>query len=184
MTSKLEALNSLSERQLAAMSRPKLFGLLNYYRGYVPDFTIRVEPLRLLLARPHLPWEPQQTAAVKDLVARILSGIPLINFDPASPLRVETHTGDEGLVGVLLQKDPKSTNYLPIASHSRFWTTKELQQSKLQLEAVAIQQTLSNLNYITAFASQIVVPCTPEFKVLYKSYPSLHPKLCAQLLDI
>jgi hypothetical protein len=59
MTSKLEALRSLPESQLAAMARPKLFGLLNYYRGYVPDFTIKSEPIRELLARPHQPWTAQ-----------------------------------------------------------------------------------------------------------------------------
>ena len=46
LPAKIEALLSLSEEQLANMLHPKLYRLLNYYRGYVPDFPMRSEPLR------------------------------------------------------------------------------------------------------------------------------------------
>lgn len=87
-------------------------------------------------------------------------------------------------MGVLLQYDTSTATHLPVASHSRLWTSTEMLTSKLHLEATAIQETLTTLSYITAFAKPLVLPCTPEFKALYHTYPALHPKLCAQLLDI
>ena len=58
MGAKLEELASKLDEELANIARPKLFGLLNYFRGYVPDFELCLEPIRKLLAKPHLPWPP------------------------------------------------------------------------------------------------------------------------------
>lgn len=183
LPAKLEALVNLPEDQLSKMARPRIYGLLNYYRGYVPNFTQLIEPLRELLSKPHLPWTSLHTTCVKETVAKILSGVPLVNFDPASPLRVETYYGPNGLIGTLLQDDPNGSTYLPIASHARLWTDAETLLSPLALETKAIQETLSKLSYITAYA-RIQLPCSPAFKALMLAFPRLHPKLCAQLVDI
>ena len=55
---KLEAILEYSEQQLAKMNRPTLYGILNWFKPYVPDFAIRTEPIRQLLAKPHLLWGP------------------------------------------------------------------------------------------------------------------------------
>ena len=52
---KLYALIAKTDEKLGRMSRPLLYGLLNFYREYVPAFAELVEPLRRLLqqdARP------------------------------------------------------------------------------------------------------------------------------------
>ena len=38
-----------TNEELGRMSRPLLYGLLNFYQEYVPAFTELVEPLRCLL---------------------------------------------------------------------------------------------------------------------------------------
>lgn len=48
-TTKLEALLSASSRELERMNRSSLYGLLNFFREYVPTFAERTEPLRALL---------------------------------------------------------------------------------------------------------------------------------------
>ena len=184
MGAKLEELASKPDEELANIARPKLFGLLNYFRGYVLDFALCSEPIRKLLAKPHLPWTPQHSSCVKDLCRRIQSGIPHLNFDPDAPLRLEVHTGPAGLAGVLLQKDPAASCHLPIASYSRTWGNKEFLASPLALEVVAIQETLSRLSHYTAFSQHIQLPCSAAFRALMQSNPHLHPKLQAQLLDI
>ena len=85
---KLEAILEYSEQQLAKMNRPTLYGILNWFKPYVPDFAIRTEPIRQLLAKPHLLWGPQHTQSVKDTISHILSGIPRLNFNPVNTLRL------------------------------------------------------------------------------------------------
>ena len=48
-TTKIEALASASSSALGKMSRASLYGLLNFFREYVPTFAEVTEPLRLLL---------------------------------------------------------------------------------------------------------------------------------------
>ena len=49
ITTKLEALASATTADLAVMNRAGLYGLLNFYREYVPAFSELTEPLRQLL---------------------------------------------------------------------------------------------------------------------------------------
>jgi len=156
---KLETLKQCSHHDLASMNRPTLYGLLNWFKPYLPDFSLRTEPLRLLLAKPHLEWGPEHTQCVRDTVSRILEGVPKLNFDPKDTLRLETHTGPTGMVGILLQKDPQANRFLPIASHCRVWKPKETMSSELALECLCIQETLAKLSHFTAFASDLEV-CT------------------------
>ena len=142
---KSEAILEYSEQQLAKMNRLTLYGILNWFKPYVPDFAIRTEPIRQLLAKPHLLWGPQHTQSVKDTISHILSGIPRLNFNPVNTLRLEFNTGPIGMSGVLLQKDPSTKHFLPIASHSRVWLPKERFDSGHGLELVCVHETLSKL---------------------------------------
>lgn len=48
-TDKIEALVDAQDEQLARMNRASLYGLLNFFREYVPPFAELTEPLRELL---------------------------------------------------------------------------------------------------------------------------------------
>ena len=58
MTAKLEALAALSDDELAQSNRASLFGLLNFFQEYLPNFAEQVEPLRELLGQDSKPWTP------------------------------------------------------------------------------------------------------------------------------
>ena len=49
LTSKIEALRTKTDHELGKMNRSSLYGLLNFYREYVPTFAEIMEPLRALL---------------------------------------------------------------------------------------------------------------------------------------
>ena len=53
---KLHALIAKTNKELGRMLRPSLYGLLNFYREYVPAFAELVEPLRHLLQQDTRPW--------------------------------------------------------------------------------------------------------------------------------
>ena len=45
----------------------------------------------------------EHAAEVRAALQGLLDGAPCINFDPASPVLLETHTGPKGIAAVFLQ---------------------------------------------------------------------------------
>ena len=58
---KISAVLELDEQSLASMPRAQLFGMLGYWRDYVPDFAARTQRLRHLLRGDAAPWTPAHT---------------------------------------------------------------------------------------------------------------------------
>ena len=52
----VQALVSKTDEELGRMSRPLLYGLLNFYREYIPAFAKLVKPLRRLLRQYACLW--------------------------------------------------------------------------------------------------------------------------------
>ena len=64
---KLQALITKTDKELGRMSRLSLYGLLNFYREYVPAFAELVEPLRRLLWQDARPWTNQAAESVREV---------------------------------------------------------------------------------------------------------------------
>ena len=47
---RIEQLRDTTHKELRGVNRSSLYGLLNFFREYVPDFAERTEPLRKLLS--------------------------------------------------------------------------------------------------------------------------------------
>ena len=103
---KLEKLLGSSPLELARMNRAALYGLLNFYREYVPHFAEVTEPIRRLLGNDARPWTDAATLAVQEVVALILNGVEWLAFDRARELRVESRVSSLGLAIVMLQRNP------------------------------------------------------------------------------
>jgi len=84
------------------MNRAALFGLLNFYREYVPHFSEVTEPIRRLLGDDTRPWTEAATLAVKEVAALILCGVEWLAFDPQKELRVESRITNLGLAIIML----------------------------------------------------------------------------------
>ena len=123
---KISALLELDEQSLASMPRAQLFGMLGYWRDYVPDFAARTQRLRHLLRGDAAPWTPAHTEEFRATVQALVDSAPMINFDPQEPVVLETHTGPKGLAAVYLQQDPAGGRWLPVAAYSRPLTATEL----------------------------------------------------------
>lgn len=55
---KLLALLEMEHQEVARKSASELFGVLNFYREYIPDFAAKTEPIRKLLSNDALLWTP------------------------------------------------------------------------------------------------------------------------------
>ena len=99
---KLESLMKITDEQLQKCNRASLYGLLNFYREYVPNFAEITEPIRELLGSDSKPWTTKATAAVKMTLQKILHGPRWLNFDPASEIRMETRLSPGGIAAILL----------------------------------------------------------------------------------
>ena len=71
-TDKIESLRHATGDQLQRMNRSSLYGLLNFYREYVPTFAELTEPLRELLGQDVRPWTRAATKAVQEVAGRII----------------------------------------------------------------------------------------------------------------
>jgi ribonuclease HI len=98
----LKGVLELPHHSLAALPRSSIYGLLSYFRPYVADFAVRSEPLRKLLAATHAEWTEEHSKVVKDVIERILEGLPLLNFEPNDPVRLQLKVGPSGFAGILL----------------------------------------------------------------------------------
>ena len=111
--------------------------------------------------------------------------MPLLNFEAASPVRVQIKTGPAGLAGVLIQQDPSDPKrLLPIASYSHTLEANEKPMSLLELELRALHETLSKLRVFCAYCRKLVIEASPELRHLIRLAPKLHPRLWALIIDI
>ncbi len=88
--SKLVGLVQAKTESLAKANRAALFGLLNFYREYVPHFAEVTEPLRRLLGDDSKPWTEAVTTSVREVASLILNGVSWLAFDRNKELRAET----------------------------------------------------------------------------------------------
>ena len=100
---KLAALIEKMDGELARANRASLYGLLNFYREYVPAFTELVEPLRQLLGQDACPWMPEAGECLREVVRRVIKVPRWLNADLSEELRMETRVSSHGIAALLLQ---------------------------------------------------------------------------------
>ena len=87
----------LSSYDMAKMNRSSLYGLLNFFREYVPTFSELMEPLRCLLGQDAKAWTPEAEDAVRTVARRIITTPKWMNMDPEGELRIETRVCRDGI---------------------------------------------------------------------------------------
>jgi RNase H-like domain found in reverse transcriptase len=81
-----------------------LYGLLSYFRLFVPEFARITKPISdMKKADATLVWTGEHTAAVEQVIRRLSTEARLRLPDSTQPFVLEVDHGDEGYGGVLLQ---------------------------------------------------------------------------------
>ena len=114
---KLYALVTKTNEELGRMSRPLLYGLLNFYREYVPAFAELVEPLRRLLRQDAHPWTKQAAESVCEVDRRVLESPKWLNATLDKELYMEARVSTTGIAVILLQRHPEhAREWAPVAT--------------------------------------------------------------------
>ena len=139
ITTKLEALAEASQAELTRANRPSLYGLLNFFREYVPAFAELTEPIRELLGQDAQPWTPAATRAVHQTVQSIMEGPRWLAMDPGGELQAEARVQPTGFAVVLMQRDPeRPLTWAPVATWGRRLVMLEVDASLVELELRAL----------------------------------------------
>ena len=100
---KLAALIEKMDGELARFNCVSLYGLLNFYREYLPAFAKLVEPLRPLLGQDAHLWTPEARECVREVARHVITAQHWLNADLTAELRIETRVSSHGIAALLLQ---------------------------------------------------------------------------------
>ena len=184
-TDKLESLCTATSDQLARMNRASLYGLLNFYREYLPTFAEMTEPIRELLSQDARPWTEAATEAVRTAARQITNSPRWLNHKPEDELRMETRVVPTGIAVILLQRNPEHRQqWLPVASWGRRLDIMETEDSRVLLELKALREGCWKLNEYVSYSNNLTMKISADLKTLLKIAHRAHPELHALLIDL
>ena len=111
------ALLEKPDYELAQFNWASLYGLLNFYREYVPAFTELVELLHQLLGQDARLWMAAARECICEVARCIVTVLCWLNTDLSAKLRMETRVSSQSIATLLLQQHPdKPRTWMPMAS--------------------------------------------------------------------
>ena len=121
--------------ELARFNQASLYGLLNFYREYVPAFAELVKPLRQLLGQDARPWTKSAGECIREVAQQVVTVLRWLNASLTAELQMKTRVLSHGIATLLLQQHPgKPRSWTPIASWGRCLELLEKKESRILFE--------------------------------------------------
>ena len=94
-----------------------MYGLLNFYREYVPAFTKLVKLLCQPLGQDAQPWMPTAGECIRKVVQQNINAPCWLNADLSAVKRIETRVSSHGIAALLSQcRLDKLQTWMPMVS--------------------------------------------------------------------
>ena len=166
---KLTTLIEKLDGELARFNWASLYGLLNFYREYVPAFAKLVELLCQLLGQDAQLWMAAAGECICEVVQCIVTAPCWLNADLLAELHMETRVSSCGIATLLLQQHPdKPRTWTPMASWGCCLEPLEKLESCILLELKALHEGAWKMGKFMAFSQQLVMQVTLELCALLK----------------
>ena len=168
-------LSGKSDSELAWFNWASLYGLINFYREYVPGFTKLVEPLCQLLGQDTRLWMVEARECVHEVVCHVVTVLCWLNTDLSAKLHMETRVSSHGIATLLLQQNlEKLRTWIPMVSWGCCLEPMEKLEIRIFLELKALHEGAWKMGEFRAFSQHLVMQVTLEVHALFKVPPKAH----------
>lgn len=182
---KVAAIQALTPPTTLTELRAKL-GLINYYRGYCPNFSAIVSPLTRLLS-PKVAWEwgdahTQAWELAKQTICT--EGRALRRFARDRPTIVHTDWSNHGIGAVLGQIDEDGNEYM-VACISRSLNVHERNYSSFQGEMLAAVWAVKTMrHYLAGVPFKLITDHQPlQYLMAHQSLTGMHARWALSLQE-
>lgn len=137
----------------------QFIGLTGYFRKFIRDYASIVRPLTAL-TRKNAAWQwgEKENQAFEALKELLIQRPILAIYDPTSPTEVHTDASQDGVAGILLQK--QDNKLLPVAYYSRHTNRAESKYHSFELETLAVVESLQKFRvYLLGKEFKVVTDC-------------------------
>ncbi|XP_030755156.1 uncharacterized protein K02A2.6-like [Sitophilus oryzae] len=119
----------------------RVLGMLNYLRGFIPNFAKVTSPIRELLRKDvHFQWNQKHTEVLNKLKDILASDLVLGTFQSDKPIVIQTDASKDGLGCCLMQDKPTYHG-------SRSLTAAEKNYSQCEKELLAVVFAVSKFHH-------------------------------------
>lgn len=134
-------------------------GLTGYFRKFIKDYSTIAKPLTNLTRKAEAwRWGIKENDAFNNLKAKLLDRPVLALYDPAAETEVHTDASQDGIAGILLQKNEGKLR--PVAFYSRHSNKAESRYHSFELETLAVVETLQKFRvYLLGIKFKVVTDC-------------------------
>uniref|UniRef100_A0AAG5D2I9 Reverse transcriptase domain-containing protein n=1 Tax=Anopheles atroparvus TaxID=41427 RepID=A0AAG5D2I9_ANOAO len=151
----------------------RFYGLVSYFRKFIPRFAETTRPLSLLLKKDAAFNINEEVLRAFHDVKATLSEYPVLRiFKPGLEAEVHTDASKEALAGKLMQRAVDDEQFHPNYYFSRLTTGVEKNYHSFELEALAVVETVKKFRcYLLGQRFKIVTDCSAFKQTLAKKKP-------------
>lgn len=120
----------------------QFIGKINFYNKYIPNFSIKLDPLyNLLRKNQKFIWDEKCQNTFEKMKSLLCSKPVLAIFDPKLPINIYTDASLQG-IGAVLKQIQENGEEKPVAYFSRKLNESQKKKKAIYLECLAIRDTI------------------------------------------
>uniref|UniRef100_A0AAG5DRS4 RNA-directed DNA polymerase n=1 Tax=Anopheles atroparvus TaxID=41427 RepID=A0AAG5DRS4_ANOAO len=139
----------------------RFYGLANYFRKFIPEFSKIMRPLSELLKKDReYRFDGRAEMAFETIKGLLTTGPVLLIFKPGRKTEVHTDASKEAIAGILFQYAEDGNTPHPCYYYSRLTNASERNYHSFELESLAVVESLKKFRcYLLGNSFKLVTDC-------------------------